>query len=120
MVPERRRIPRPLTPPVHSLPVCLRGPIAIHRINANPLNCERACPRSRARKEEPMKLPSEVRSRINRLAHAAGAAHAERTRCRLLAEFERRLAAGEGIAELVAFLDRGEANLPRIENEDRA
>lgn len=42
-----------------------------------------------------MKLPIELKTRVNKLAHAAGVAHGERVKRNLLAEIERRMNAGE-------------------------
>ena len=47
-----------------------------------------------------MKLPSEIKTKINRFSHAAGIAHGEQIKGRLLAELERRLTAGESVAEI--------------------
>lgn len=57
-----------------------------------------------------MKLPTEIRKRINRFSHAAGLAHAEQVRARLLVELESRLASGESIASLSEYLERGTAD----------
>lgn len=52
-----------------------------------------------------MKLNSELKSKINKLAHAAGVAHGEQVKLRMIAEAERRLAAGETLAEILRGLD---------------
>jgi len=56
-----------------------------------------------------MKLPSELKTKINKMSHAAGVAHGELVKRRLLAEAERRLTAGESIAEIREYLERGGA-----------
>lgn len=52
-----------------------------------------------------MKLPSELKTKINKIAHAAGLDYGEQAKHRLLAEIEKRLTAGANIAELREFLD---------------
>ena len=51
------------------------------------------------------KLPSELKKRVNKIAHAAGLDYGEQAKHRLLAEIESRLTAGASIVELGAFLD---------------
>lgn len=52
-----------------------------------------------------MKLPRDIKGRINRLAHNAGLIHAEQTRTRLMAEIEQRMTNGATFEELKAHLD---------------
>ena len=52
-----------------------------------------------------MKLPSELKTKINKIAHAAGLDYGEQAKRRLLAEIENRQTAGASIAELREFLD---------------
>lgn len=56
-------------------------------------------------KRPTMKLPSELKTKINRAAHAAGLEYGEQTKRRLLADLEHRLTAGASIAELRDFLE---------------
>ena len=53
------------------------------------------------------RLPSELKKKINKISHAAGVAHGELIRLRLLAEIDRRMNAGERhdamLAELMAM-----------------
>lgn len=51
------------------------------------------------------KLPSELKTKINKISHAAGLDYGEQAKHRLLAEIESRLIAGASIVELGAFLD---------------
>lgn len=52
-----------------------------------------------------MKLPSELKTKINKIAHAAGLDYGEQAKHRLRADIEHRLTAGASIAELREFLD---------------
>lgn len=52
-----------------------------------------------------MKLSRDLKAKINRLAHNAGLAHAEQVKARLSAAAERRIAAGESLATITAYLD---------------
>lgn len=54
---------------------------------------------------KPPPLPSMVRSRINRIAHAAGIRHENDTRARLIDELQRLIAAGSRLPELQRHLD---------------
>ena len=54
-----------------------------------------------------MKLPSEIKTKINRFSHAAGIAHGEQVKRRLMTEAAFRLSAGESIAEIREYLERG-------------
>lgn len=54
-----------------------------------------------------MKIPAELRRKINQTSHAAGLVHGEQVKLRLMADAERRLAAGESIANLREYLERG-------------
>ncbi len=56
-------------------------------------------------KDGTMKLPSELKRKVNTMAHAAGITHGELMRLQLLAAVESRLTAGASIAELREFLD---------------
>lgn len=51
------------------------------------------------------KLPSELKTKINKIAHAAGLDYSEQAKRRLLSEIQNRLTAGASIAELREFLD---------------
>ena len=52
-----------------------------------------------------MKLPSELKTKINKIAHTAGLDYGEQAKRRLLAEIEKLLTAGASIVELREFLD---------------
>lgn len=52
-----------------------------------------------------MKIPAEVRTKINKMAHTAGLVHGEQVKLRLMADAELRLAAGESIAEIREYLE---------------
>lgn len=51
-----------------------------------------------------MKIPRELRHTVNKLAHAAGLAHAERIKLRLLDDIARRMDEGENIASITEYL----------------
>ena len=50
------------------------------------------------------KLPSELKTKINKIAHAAGVAHGEQVRLQLLIEIDRRINAGESQDAMLAAL----------------
>lgn len=60
------------------------------------------------------KLPSELKTKINKIAHAAGLDYGEQAKRRLLAEIEKRLTAGASIVELREFIE-GNGNIPILE-----
>ena len=51
------------------------------------------------------KLQSDLKSKVNKIAHTAGLNYGKQEKNRLLAEIEQRLTAGASIAELREFLD---------------
>jgi hypothetical protein len=55
--------------------------------------------------KEKLILPSELRTKVNKISHAAGLEYGEQTKRRLLADLEHRQTAGANIAELRKFLD---------------
>lgn len=60
----------------------------------------------------PAPLPADLRGRVNRFAHAAGAKHAAAVRDRLLAELRRLVAGGaafDDLKRLMATLERDAA-----------
>ena len=50
------------------------------------------------------KLPAELRTKINRTAHAVGLKHGEQIKRQLLTDAESMLTAGKSVAEIVAYL----------------
>lgn len=52
-----------------------------------------------------MKLPRDMKTKLNKLAHNAGLAYGEQMKAMLSDEVERRIAAGESFAEITAYLD---------------
>lgn len=59
-----------------------------------------------------MKIPKELKRAANKLAHAAGLAHAEQIRLRLLDDIARRMDEGESIATITEYLDARNAIEP--------
>lgn len=53
-----------------------------------------------------MKLPRDLKTKINKLAHHAGLIHAEQVKAKLSADTEQRLTAGESFAAINKHLDQ--------------
>jgi len=56
------------------------------------------------------RLPSEIKSAINKTAHAIGLKHGETIRRQLMADAEAMLTAGKSVPEIVAHLADATAN----------
>lgn len=54
---------------------------------------------------KPLRMTSKLKSKANKLAHAAGLAHSELIRLQLLANFESRMNAGESQDAILAALE---------------
>lgn len=67
---------------------------------------------ARTREEQKMKIPKELKRAANMKAHAAGLAHAEQIKLRLMDDIARRMDEGESIASITEYLAARNAIVP--------